>query len=145
MPIGEDIPMLIPIAIVITIFVMFLISLFINFSDRNEVIRMSEAALNVGDLSTNVLFASDFGTVNQTKLEKLGYTQHCMDLSKLNISVNYQTHINISKTNSTDWWCWDNTNSYSKKPKTEIKKMIPIIITNSTDASAARLEVTIGK
>jgi hypothetical protein len=145
MPIGEDIPMLIPIAIVITVFVLFLLSLFINFSERNEVIRMSEAALDVGDLSINVLFASNFGTVNQTKLEKLGYTQHCMDLSKINISVNYQTQINVSKTNSNEWWCWDNTNSYSKEPKTEIKKLIPVIIKNSTAASAAKLEVTIGK
>lgn len=141
MPIGEDVPMLIPISIVLTVFVLFFIFLFINFSERNEIIRMSEAAMDISDLSANIIFSDSLGRIDE---DKLGSSGHCKELSDINITPNYHTKINISKSTG-EYWCWDNTNYYSDKPKSVVTKAIPILIEDNYTITAGKLVVSIGK
>jgi hypothetical protein len=53
MPVGEDIPMLIPISIVLVAFIIFLVTLISNFSEQTEIVKLSQVSTNIGDYLLN--------------------------------------------------------------------------------------------
>jgi hypothetical protein len=143
MPIGEDVPMLIPVSIVLTIFVLFLFSLYINFSERNEVLRMSETGLDLADLTTNIIFAENLGRLNLTKIKAKAVLHICTDISKLGLDANYYTKINISKSNTTYWWCWQNEKA--RDVTSQVTKEVPVLIIENNRSYAGKVEIVVSK
>jgi len=143
MPIGEDIPMLIPISIVLVIFLVFVLSLFANFSEQHDIVKMSQSSLTTGSYLINVKFGTRTGMLD---ISKLGYNfTVCRDISQLNISSSYQMRINISDTTSGKNWCWDNTNSYSKEPTTSVSNNFPVLFLNDTTTEFGQVKISVSK
>jgi hypothetical protein len=142
MSIGEDIPMLIPTSIVLVTFILFVMSLFGSFSEKFDAARMSQASLTTGDYLVNVRFSTGTGELD---LDGLGNDfTFCRDIAQINITSNYQLAINISDA-SGRYWCWDNTNSFSREPRTQITNILPVLLSNSTDTINGQVKISVGK
>ncbi len=73
MPVGEEVPILIPVSIVLVVFILALFTLYINFSNQTEIVEMSQKSLNV----------AEYVIKNEGCLEDL------------QISSNYKIHIKV--------------------------------------------------
>lgn len=102
MPIGEDIPMLIPVSIVIAVFLTFLFSLFINSTDRFEIIKMSQTSLTICEYTIKK-FSNNYTALELSELGEENCPK-CSELKELNISSNYKIKIVINSTEGC--WCW---------------------------------------
>lgn len=150
MPVGEDIPMLVPVSIVLVVFILFLFSLFSNFGENSEILRMSQVSLNVGEylINSHPKLSMNFGMLNGTYLysDSLKWAKsHCPDDCKnsrldylSNISSSYPLEIKIIS--DEDCWCWNEI-------KTEILVVntFPVLISNGSKTIPAKMVVSIGK
>lgn len=93
MPIGEDIPILIPISIVLVVFILSLFTLYTNFSNQTEIVEMSQKSLNI----------AEYVIKNEQLID---FNEECLELEELNISSNYKIQINV--TNFDRWACFGN-------------------------------------
>ncbi len=136
MPVGEDIPMLIPISIVLVVFLLFLFALFANFSEKSEIVKMSQTTLDIGEYIINIQFAEEYG-ISSPPQSQWG----CRDISELNISPNYKTKINITNLETGRWWCWgDISNS-----KEIVTNNLPTLIIENGKTIPALVSVSVGK
>lgn len=140
MPLGEDVPMLVPISIVLTVMVLFLIGVFMNMAEQNQIVRMSQMSLDTMNYLTNVVFADEFGNLDY---DKLGTGWGCQSLDDLNITVNYRMKINVSDSANNRWWCWENNNF--KNSKTTITNAVPVIILNNEKTDLGKVSVSVSK
>jgi hypothetical protein len=145
LPLGEDLPMLVPISIVITIFVVFLLTLFVNMANQTEIVKMSQVAIDTSEYIANIKFAGTLGNLDYKRINSTGKESTCKDLNNLNISVNYQMKINVSDISKSKWWCWDNVNSYSKEPTDVVNFMLPILIENQNLTDLGKVTVVVSK
>ena len=136
MPIGEDIPILIPISIVLVVFLLFLFTLFTNFSEQSEIVRMSQTSLNIGEYLINVQFKEEDGIASPSDSH-----WGCHDLNELNISSNYQTQINITNLETGRWWCWGSM----YKAKDVVTNNFPVLIVEDGKTMPAKVVVSVGK
>jgi hypothetical protein len=140
MPIGEDVPMLIPISIVLVVFILFLFTLFTNFSEQSEIVRMSQTSLNIGERLINIKFATMTG-INGTLL---GNIHNCANykISALDISSNYKVMINITdKVNQSRFWCWGTV----KDAEEVVTNRLPTLIIENNKTIPAMVVISIGK
>lgn len=49
MPVGEEVPILIPVSIILVIFILALFTLYINFSNQTEIVEMSQKSLTIAE------------------------------------------------------------------------------------------------
>ena len=143
MPIGEDIPLLIPISIVLVVFVIFLVSLFSNQIEQTEIIEMSQEASVAGNFILNS-FSDIEGNLDTSKLN--GYCEYlcsigdCCRLKYLNYYSNYETKITIEANG--DCWCWDN-NAYFSEQK--VTSTFPIQVKDGNNQFLGQVIVNVGK
>ena len=148
MPVGEDIPMLIPIAIVLVMFLLFVLSLFTNFSEQQDIVKMSQVSTGISDYMINTWFVgASTGKLNLTKISSKfsGCNPSCCGLESLYISPSYQVKINITDTSSGNWWCWTNTNSYSANVTTAVVNSFPVLLLNDTSTDYGQVKVIVAK
>ena len=124
MPLGEDIPILIPISIVLVVFILSLFTLYSNFSDRTEIVEMSQKSLNI----------AEYIIANKEIIKFSGY---CENLNEWNISSNYKVQINVTNLESYEGGCWGNV----KNSNTVVTNSLPFLIENEL----AKVVVSIGK
>jgi len=136
MPVGEDIPILIPISIIIVVVMLFLLSLFVHFSEQSDIIRMSQTSLDIGDYIINVKFAYENGTNEITFPD-----ESCRDIKKLNMSSNYKTKVSI--TNLETGESWDCGNLYGAKDI--VINNIPTLMIENNKTVPAMVKVSVGK
>ena len=145
MPIGEDIPILIPIAIILVVVMLFLLPLFINFSEQSDIIRMSQTSLDIGEyiiyINSNELGNLNISTLNSYSEASLNCPNKCSKLSKLNISSNYRTSILINDTTSDRCWCWGNI----YEAKDVVITNIPTLIIENEKTIPAMVKVSVSK
>lgn len=152
MPIGEDIPILIPISIILVVFLLFLFALFTNLSSNTDIIKMSQTSLSIGDYVINAHpnISAGLGMLNGTALysEKYKWAKdHCSEndcahsyMKHLsNISAPYKLSIKI-KTNQT-CWCWGEI----KDSKEVVTNNFPTLIINKSKTIPAVVIVSVGK
>ena len=142
MPIGEDIPILIPISIVLVIFLLFLFTLFTSFSDQSNVIKMSQTSLNIGEYIINTN-SDTFGHLLNSKLEDYNYAkQDCFNkISELDLSSNYKVRIRIEDPVMNEVYCWG-TIQHSKGVVTN---QFPTLIIENGQTRPAMVVVSVGK
>ena len=142
MPIGEDIPMLIPISIVLVIFLLFLFSLFTNFSDQSNIIKMSQVSLNIGEYLINTN-SDNFGNILSSKLNEYNYAKHdCFNkLSELDMSSNYKVRIKIEDFTRNDVYCWGNV----QHSNDVVTNSLPTLIIENGQTRPAMVIVSVGK
>jgi hypothetical protein len=150
MPVGEDIPMLIPIAIVLVMFLLFVLSLFTNFSDQQDIVKMSQVSIGVSDYIINRWpTGASIGELNLTKINSTCHsTPECCDFEALQyISPNqsYRIVITITDKSSGNWWCWDNIKPYSKKATTAVVNSFPVLLLNDTSTDYGQVKVSVAK
>ena len=125
MPLGEDIPILIPISIVLVVFILSLFTLYSNFSDRTEIVEMSQKSLNI----------AEYIIANKEIIEfSNGY---CRNVNEWNISSNYKVYITVMKIEDNSFSCWGNI----KNSNTVVTNSLPFLI----EDDLAKVVVSIGK
>jgi len=140
MPIGEDIPMLIPTALVLVVFLVFVLSLFASYSEQQDITKMSQNSLNIGSYVINSKFNAPLGQID---MNKLGTNfSYCKKLSELNISSTYKILVNISTSDKK--WCWDNYYSISDA-KISVSNNFPILLINNTTTEFGQVKVSASK
>ena len=137
MSIGEDIPILIPISIILVVFLIFLISLLAGLSDQSEMLKMSQTSINVGRYVVNEKFSNSLGTIIPPPSDHFG----CHDISELNISSNYKLKINITNLETGRYWCWGDISG----SRNLVTNSFPVIIINNTWRNSAKVIVSVGK
>ena len=110
---GEDVPMLIPISIILVVFVIFLVSLFSGFIDQNEIIRMSQSSVNLGGSVINV-FSDESGQISLDKLQEQTDGK-CIKLSRLGIDTKFKARVEIESGALGKSWCWSTTSTIPEK------------------------------
>lgn len=143
MPIGEDIPMLIPISIILTVIVLFLFSVFITISEKNDIVRMSQVSLDVADRVININFTDGFGNINSSIYNRIGVNSSNKNWALLGINVNYKMKINISDSVNGRYWCWKNTNAGPED--NSITNSIPVMLVNETHKDLGKVTVIVSK
>ena len=142
MPIGEDLPMLIPISILITVIVLFIFGVYTNMTEQDELIRMSQISLDTIDYTANIML-SDGSSNLEYSFERFNTSRICHDMDYKNITVNYKVKINVSDSDTGRSWCWDN---YDNAPEEEsIVNTIPIMIINGSKTDLGEVTVSVGK
>ena len=136
MPIGEDVPMLIPVSIVLVVFVLFLFSLFTGFGEKSEIVRMSQVSLNIGEYMLNIKYPHAQGIVSPPESH-----WGCKHISELNISSNYLLHVNITRLDTNRWWCWGNV----RDSKTVVTNAFPTLMIIGNNTIPAKVVVSVGK
>ena len=152
MPIGEDIPILIPLSIILVVFLLFLFTLFANTTNSTSIIKMSQTALNIGDyiLYKHPDLSSASGLLNGTSLYSKKYewakdrcSENACAHSKIkylsNVSSPYKISIKI-KTNQS-CWCWGET----KDSKEVVTNNFPTLIINKSRTMPAMVIVSVSK
>lgn len=152
MPIGEDIPILIPISIVLVVFLLFLFTLFINFSNSTDIVKMSQISLDIGDyiITAHPNISTGLGMLNGTNLFSHKYKwakdkcaenncTHSYIKYLSNISAPYKLSIKI-KTNKT-CWCWGEI----KNSKDVVVNNFPVLIINESKTIPGVVIVSVGK
>lgn len=143
MPIGEDIPMLVPISIVLVVFLIFILSLFSNFSEQYDIIKMSQNSILIGDYIVNVKFAAETGKLSLQKLGENFTGCSYQNWSKLNITSNYQVIVNITDIESNKSWCWKNF--YKSDAKTSVSNSFPVLLTDGNLTHLGQVKVVVNK
>ena len=152
MPIGEDVPMLIPVSIVLVVFVLFLFSLFTGFGEKSEIVRMSQVSLNVGEYIINAhpRISAEFGMLNGTYLYSNSFSikwardncpNNCKNSSArylMNFSSSYPIAVKIEAGDSC--WCWEEL-----KTETVVVNTFPVLILNNSKTIPAKVVVSVGK
>jgi hypothetical protein len=152
MPIGEDIPLLIPISIVLVVFIVFLVSLFINFTNQNELVLMSQNSITTGNYFVSYLGDGkgnlDFQVLKEySKSSKGGCDDQCLngkccDLEGLNYRSNFKTKINFTNLESGECWCWSNNNEF---PERMIVNSYPVLISDGANTTLGKVTVSVGR
>lgn len=147
MPLGEDIPMLIPISIVLTVFIVFLIALISNFSEQADIVRTSQVSLNMGDYLVNAHPQLSLGMsklngtyLNSQTFPRVNCPNNCgsSGLSQL-LNTSY-SNIAVMIETDTGCWCW-NTASGNKV----ITNTFPALIVNGSRTIPARVVVSVAQ
>jgi len=140
MPIGEDIPMLIPTALVLVVFLVFVLSLFANYSEQQDITKMSQNSLDIGSYVINSKFNAPLGQID---LNKLGTNfSYCKKLSELNITSSYKVLVNISTSDKK--WCWDNYYSISDV-RVSVSNIFPTLLLNNTTTEFGQVKISVSK
>ncbi|MCD6547526.1 MAG: hypothetical protein J7K22_03170 [Nanoarchaeota archaeon] len=134
MSLGEDIPILIPISIALTIFVFFTMLTTSNISEKYEAVKMSQKALTIGEYVITK-YSNEIGLIQKDKLGN-GNCSHCKTINNLNITTKYKLKIIIKENQSC--WCWGK--DFNTKSATKIE--LPIVF---DDRSIGVLNVIVGK
>ena len=143
MPIGEDIPMLIPVSIILTVIVLFLLGTFADIGEKNDLVRMSQTSLDTLDYASNILFSDGHGNMDYNKLRALGAAYSCQSFTRLNLTMNYKMKINVSDSISGKYWCWKNMDDDPEK--NSITNYMPTIIINDTNKNLGKVTVIVSK
>lgn len=148
MPVGEDIPMLIPISIVLVVFVLFLIGLFSNFIDASDAIRISQESVLIKNSFINNM-SNNLGMIDRQTLSSYSYCKNpasymsSCNLSRLGIyGAKFKVGINLTDISSNTFWYWSNTKSFNE---TALVTETPILITNNSQTNLAKVVITVGK
>ncbi|MDD5182154.1 MAG: hypothetical protein PHC66_03220 [Candidatus Nanoarchaeia archaeon] len=142
MPIGEDIPMLIPISILLTVVVLFVFSMFISITSQNELIRMSQLSMDTMDYVANIKFSDGFGNLDYDKFGTY-FLGICKDVDRFNITANYKVNITVYDSTSNRIWCWHNTDEEAYK--NSIVNTLPFIIKHDNETHFGQVTVVVGK
>ncbi len=135
MPVGENIAVLIPLSIILTVTLLFVFSLFIQFSERMDIVKMSQTSLNVGEYVIN----DEFHYKNGIALPENHWG--CGKISELNITSNYKVKINITNLETGRWWCWGNVDGADKV----VVNSLPTLIIKGENVSLAKVSIIVGK
>lgn len=125
MPLGEDVPILIPISIVLVIFILSLFALYSNFSERTEIVEMSQKSLNIAEY---IISNEDIN---------FKFENTCRKLEELNISSNYKVQINVTNLDNNRWDCWGGI----VDSRIVVRNSIPLLI----DGELNKVVVSVGK
>jgi hypothetical protein len=139
MPIGEDIPMLIPISILITVIVLFIFGVYTNMTEQNELIRMSQVSIDTVDYIANIKYGDDRGNLNRSKL---GANLTTKDWTYLKMNVNYKMNITIYDYTTKATWTWRNFEGDIEK---SVVTSVPINIFNGNTTNLGKVTVSVSK
>jgi hypothetical protein len=145
MPVGEDIPMLIPISIVLVIFIIFLVTLISNFSEQTEIVKLAQVSTNIGDylLNNHPNLSLGRARLNGTWLETHGYeksrcaTKTC-NISDIGLLVNTSARISVRIETADACWCWSEVNGEQR-----ITNSFPALIINNSKTIPAKVVVSV--
>ena len=142
MTVGEDVPILIPISIVLTIFLLFMVSLFVNFSQQSDMLQMSQVAQNLAEYMINIQFPAGSGMLSYIKLgPQMGV---CGDLKWLNITSNFRTTVNITDVGNKNYWCFTNSNS-NKKVTTSLTIIAPVLMYGNNQTNMSKVTISVSR
>jgi len=139
MPIGEDIPMLIPISILITVIVLFVFGMYTNITEQNELVRMSQVSMDTVDYIANIKYGDGLGNINYSKL---GVSNISKTWDTLKITVNYKMNISVYDSTVNKIWWWTNIN---EAPEKSIVTSIPFVIINGNNTDLGKVTVIVSK
>jgi len=143
-PIGEDIPLLIPISIILVVFIVFLVSLFSNFIDQNEVVRMSQTSITTGNYFIE-LFSDEKGSLVLEELNRHNSCKNkCCNFKSFGFYSNFKTNVKIESGGV--YWCWSNVNSkYDTSPEKRIVNSFPVLIADGYETEVGKVTVGVWK
>ncbi|MCD6575885.1 MAG: hypothetical protein J7K73_01860 [Nanoarchaeota archaeon] len=135
MPIGEDVPILVPISIILVVFILFLFSLFLHSAEQDEIIQMSQEATTIGNYIINQKFNNTIGITSPPNI------WGCKNISEIGIHSKQKIKVNITNEENGRWWCWGNIEDSTKL----VTIKIPTLITYKNETIPATVVVSVGK
>ena len=141
MSIGEDVPMLVPVSIVLTIFLLFIFFLFANSSENFDIVKMSQTSLSVGDYIIKIT-NSGINTLSKEKLDSLGgnCNYKCASLKEVNITSNYKLYVYVKDSNG-NCWCWGKEKDSTKA----VSNALPVLIKEKDKLILGKVTAVVSK
>lgn len=138
---GEDLPAIVPISIILTIFVMFFLSSLSFFLEKPKMVSLREESFFIEDMVIKK-YGDGKSFLNRTKLFD---PNSSTSLSKLGLNDRKPTMIKIRDLENENYWIINNTNLENMKEREYVlTSTYPTLIKQNGETSLSKIHIWLG-